>query len=76
VGKAARYFAAEVDQIDTEVQTSAVLHEPIQYCSAVPARRGTFEGQSGEPINHLKRKENASTVSLKLLSAQKICYTG
>jgi hypothetical protein len=56
------------------VQTRAVLQELIQYCNAVlgeaPQRRETI----GDLLKHLKRKENAPTVRLKLLSA-KISYS-
>jgi tRNA-dihydrouridine synthase A len=53
------------------VQTSAVLHEVIQYCNAVLGKARIVEGRIDDPIKHLKRKENASTVSSELLTAQK-----
>src|SRR5947207_2199990 len=48
--------------------TSAVLHELIRYCNAVPEMCGVIEGRTGDRLKHLKRKENAPLVGFDLQS--------
>ena len=55
LGRAARYFAAEVDGIDQGVQTTRSSGTATLY----RVRRGIIEGRTGNRLKHLKRKENA-----------------
>jgi|SRR5215216_6415383 hypothetical protein len=67
LGRAARYFAAEVDGIDQGVQTTRSSGTATLY----RVRRGIIEGRTGNRLKHLKRKENAPIVSFEFVSAQK-----
>ncbi len=53
------------------VGTSAVLHELVWYCNAVPEKVRRHRGTEGDRLKNLKRKENAPIVSFEPQSTQK-----
>ena len=61
LGRAARYFAAEVDGIDQGVQTSAVLHALIRHCNALPGKARRYRRANRQSTQALETKGKCSS---------------